>query len=297
MKILSKEIKTLFIAIFTICITFVSPSFAEEMSNGQAHRASLYNPDAEEQSVLFTFLHTRMFLKNAANIIETDGFCDYCKLRDNYKLKFSAGFPEFLKELGFSHDDSPESSNSNCNMCELSKKLPFESLDKDLNTKLNELCRAELYLLKEQDSGIAEEVNELLDGFDYDSEEELVEQIALYRELYSKVEKIGNYPNLLDKISLLITVTNDILVFMQAKEEAKDSSGVRINLHFAQNLAFYKKFLYDHNELLLAIENISIGFQDTKVRKIETLSEILVQAEKWLGSEKALVEERLRDIL
>lgn len=284
----------------TICMSFSHISFGEEIYDKRERTVSLYNPNEKEQSVLFTFLHSRWFLEHVAVIIERNDFCDYCKLRESFKFKFSEGLPDFFKELGFSPDDSSESSNSNCNLCELSKKLPFKGLDKALHAKLTELYTAELNLLKEEDSEIAEEVNQFLGNFNYDSEEDLAERNVLYRKLYNKIKKIGDFPNLLDKMALLTTVTNDILVFVQAMQKTEDLSGVIINLHFAQDLALYKKFLSDHNDILIAMENIvRIGFEIEDTKNIKTLSEIMTQAEKSYKEQESDVEKisDLKDLL
>lgn len=358
MKLLSKKIKSLIIAIFATYAIFSSCSYAEEAVN-QEHRASLYNPDAEKQSVLFTFLQKQLFLSTAASLLEANEACDYCKLRDEYST-YKNGFPEFLKELGINENDS-SNSNKNCNICELlyreithntystpqnnkntflginihdkmTNKMRKEVLTKqninfvlrdgaksllienykdlyyELFSKQNELQKPEYNLLTEEVGGFEEEVEQLFYGFDMDSLEELKKLNGFYKQMYDHLAD-DNYPNLLDRISILKAVTDDLLEFTQ-KIENEEYGKLSLNLVFGRALADYNKFIDNNNDILFEVQTIAEnGFKiedpqctdgQCQMREIKTLSEIMLQVEKLQKSPKLSNEEindKLKDLL
>lgn len=342
MKILSRELKSIIIAIFAICITFVSPSFAEEMGNGQEHGISLYNLDAQEQSVLFTFLQERFFLESVASLLECNDACDYCVLRDDLAISYNGDFfPEPLKKLGFEKNDSSKNSK-NCNFCDF---LYCESLENirpvrdhddammphanrfiDISSKGDthkgedlivskyyELCLNVFDKLRELQKA---EYPRLVEQFKFTEDEmklfyqfkisELEECIEFYEEVDYLLRENGNFPNSMDQINIMRVTAANILDLLEMVKN-KEVGVLMLNIEFAGDLLRYNQFLKDNIDVLFNVEAIADnGFkiEDPKckkeqcpMREIKTLSELLVQAEKWIGSEKILVEERLKDIL
>lgn len=260
MKNFSKKIKLLVLSIATI-YSFSSISYAKETTKIQERKISLYKLNEEEQASLFKFLQGRLYLTTVASLLEANDACDYCQQRNSLSLTYPEGFPDYLQELGFSENDSPNS-NKNCNLCQVLEKLPFKELYKIIHTKLIDLQKAEYYIFSEKVAKFPEEVEELLYGFEMDSLDELEAINGFYEELYDRLEKNGWFPNLLDKIGILKAVSEDLLELIEKVEKRENFGQLALTLAFAKDLAAYKKFLNNQMyDISFQLQNIGgIGF-------------------------------------
>jgi len=268
MKILSQKTTSLIIAIVTLYVGFASTGCAEEMYDTPEQISALYDPDALEQSILYQFLHSCLFIQTMEGPVKKFNACDYCKLRDQFSFKFRDDFPDFLKEL----DLSPyPSDNKNCKLCALFDMFTFSDLFAKLYDKLTGLQKKEKNSLRKLDSKVAEELEHF---FESRAEEN---PINAMEKLYNKIKKKGNFPNTLDAIMLKKNVLSDLIIFMRGlKEIPKHSIELHMNLQFAKTLAMHKKFLADNSDILFQIQEIAnMDFQN-----IKTLPEIMHRIEE-----------------
>lgn len=307
------------ITIISLCICNISVIYAEEKPIIQNHKTALYEQDLLEQYnlFLFKFLRDRLFLNALADLLDANKACDYCKLTKRHKIKYHEdNFPHYLKELGFEFDSLifdennnwidwieyedylPEflgklifdpvngNLNSNCNFCQLLEKLPFEDLYQKLQNKLTELQEHESINKQKQIVKIPEQFL----TFKIYPKKEFEKVNALYKDIYTKLKYVKHLPNLIYKITLFKSVSEDLLISMRLIEK-KDIKPIFI---FAHALSNYKKLLNDNKDLLFYLKNIaSIDFKvedthkqcteddDCPLIEIKKLSNIMLQIETW----------------
>lgn len=295
-KRLLKKTISLVVAMATLCIGFASTSCEEEIYDNSEEVKMLFNPKAEKQSLLYAFLQGRLLMLHIAAAVKKNEACNYCQLEDRFS--FQDGIHNSLKSLGLFQARIPslleivwaeeilsiswEKNMKNCDLCELLELLPFASLFFKLYDKLTELQNQEFDLLREKDSEVAEELNQFLTKIGVNLTVKNREQNAKFEKLYRQVEKIGNFPNLLDKLTLFNNTGSGFLNFMENLNSYEDSIFF-LMLNFADELAMHKKFLEDNEDTLSIIERIADNkfiLEDGSERKIKTLAEIMFIVEK-----------------
>lgn len=280
MKTLFKKIKLLIIPIIAATIAFSSASYAKEMKEHKKSVPVFYNFNAEEQSMLYDLLYQYNVLDIVSDNLEENELCDYCELNNI--------------------NPDPEKTEG-CDFCQLFQKLPFSNLCVELNEKLTELYKVEIVLLKEKNAELAKQVVQFVEEGGYDSENRELKRLS------TKIKKNGNFPNLLDYMSLYSTAKNEIIMFNEAIIQLTE---IEVNSFFAGKLNDYKEFLDNQSDNLSNMQDIvNIGFkiEDPKcqekncpLRKIKTLSEIMIQVEKWQKSPKfsdGEMNDKLKDLL